>query len=59
MSIRAAEVNVRLSWVCSTRLTLEKASSRNMPFSQNPTGQPLVLNNVLMMKMFRMPTIMG
>ena len=59
MSIKAAEVKDKLNWVWSTRLTEENARSRNMPFSQKPTCQPLVLNRVLMMNMFRIPIIMG
>lgn len=59
MSIAAVYAKGKLNAVCNTRLTVENVSSRNMPFSQKPTCQPLVWNNVLMMKMFKMPIIIG
>ena len=60
ISIRATYgVNGKLKLVCSKRLMVEKARSRNMPFSQKPTCQPRVLYSTLMIKMFKTPMING
>jgi hypothetical protein len=59
MSIMAVNVKGRLRAVCNTRLTVENVSSRNMPFNQKPTCQPLVLYRMFMMKMFKTPIING
>ena len=60
MSIRAAYgKNGKRIVVCSKRLIVENVSSRNMPFSQKPTCQPLVLYKMLIIIMFKTPIING
>lgn len=59
MSIKAVYAKGKLSAVCITRLIVENVSNRNMPFSQKPTCQPLVLYSMLMTAMFKTPIIIG